>query len=54
MPGPYCVTSAATVEEVLEKIVHTRAHRVYIINEKNSPVGVISLGDIMGAVLTNL
>lgn len=40
------VTPAATVEEVLFKIVATRVHRAYVVHELK-PVGVIALYDIL-------
>jgi len=45
------VTPKSTFEEVLEKLVTTRMHRVYIVNEEQKPVGVISQMDVLDIVL---
>jgi len=51
LPGPHCVRPNANVEEVIEKIVITRSHRIYVVGEEtNAPIGVISLLDLLAAV----
>jgi len=45
--GPVCVDPSTTIEELVKKIVERKIHRVYIVNEKNTILGVISLIDII-------
>jgi CBS domain-containing protein len=54
IPGPFCVQAAATVEEVIEKIVMTKSHRVYVVDVAGHPIGVVSLVDLLKVVLENL
>jgi len=44
---PVFVTAADTVENVLLKIVVHEVHRIYIVDERMTPLGVITLTDIM-------
>jgi CBS domain-containing protein len=48
------VNKSSTVGEVLEKLVSTKTHRVYVVDDNNKPTGVISLGDILEAVLSSV
>lgn len=54
VPGPYCVLPAATFEEVLTKMVMLRIHRMYVINQERVPIGVISLSDVLAAIIENI
>jgi len=45
--GPACVVSTTTVEELVKKIIESKLHRVYIVNDKKEPIGVISLIDLI-------
>jgi len=54
LPGPYCVVSSSTMEEVMFKFVLTGAHRVYTVDQEKKPIGVISLGDLLEAILKHL
>jgi len=45
--GPACVVATTTVEELVKKIIESKLHRVYIVNDKKEPIGVISLIDII-------
>lgn len=47
IPGPICVTLNTTVEELWFKLVNTRVHRVYVVDEKGKGIGVISLTDCL-------
>jgi len=40
------VRATAALEQVIGKLAATRVHRVFIVNEKHEPVGVVSLTDI--------
>lgn len=39
-----------TLAQVLDTLVTTRSHRIYVQDQDASPLGVISLGDILAAV----
>jgi len=45
--GPACVVSTTTVEDLVKKIIESKLHRVYIVNDKKEPIGVISLIDLI-------
>jgi len=52
IPGPYCVRPNATVEEVIEKIVITRSHRIYVIGEtNNSPYKALFITKLICLIL---
>jgi len=50
---PVVVRSWETVEHVLLKIHVHNVHRVWVVNEKQNPVGVISLTDLIRFFLAN-
>jgi len=50
---PVCCREFSTVEDLLLKIVVHKVHRVFIVNEKMRPTGVLSLTDIMKFLLAN-
>mmetsp|Transcript_20804 Transcript_20804/g.29085 ORF Transcript_20804/g.29085 Transcript_20804/m.29085 type:complete len:358 (-) Transcript_20804:141-1214(-) len=50
--APITVTSQTTFLEALEKVVLEKVHRAWIVDDKNVPVGIFSLSDIM-APFTN-
>jgi len=35
------------ISEVIQKLAQDKIHRIYIINQQNQPIGVITLGDIL-------
>eukprot|EP01118_Nematostelium_gracile_P019596 TRINITY_DN913_c0_g1_i1.p1 TRINITY_DN913_c0_g1~~TRINITY_DN913_c0_g1_i1.p1 ORF type:complete len:345 (-),score=81.03 TRINITY_DN913_c0_g1_i1:82-1056(-) len=45
---PYCVQLSATLGETMEILVNTKTHRIYIVDKNDTPIGVISLGDVLG------
>jgi predicted transcriptional regulator len=45
------VTPESTVWEVLKKFEAWKVHRIYIIDERKSPIGVVSLQDIVAALV---
>lgn len=47
--GPITVTPRSTFGQVLDKLVSNRIHRVYVIDDDNKPVGVVSLLEILQA-----
>jgi len=48
---PYCVLPSDTVQDVIEKLAETHAHRVYVVDGEKKPIGVISLSDILQHIL---
>jgi len=48
------VPTSATIGEVFEKIVSNKTHRVYVTDESNKPVGIISIGDVLESVLNSV
>jgi CBS-domain-containing membrane protein len=47
MKPPFTVTLSSTFETVIQKLALYRVHRLWIVNEKDQPIGVVSLTDIM-------
>jgi len=47
IPGPISVSPATTVEEVILKIVLTKVHRVFVVDDQKKLLGVISLIDLI-------
>jgi CBS-domain-containing membrane protein len=43
----HSVTPEDTVGDAFEKVVTTKSHRVYVIDDKNKLLGVISLVDLL-------
>ena len=41
-----------TVEQVILKLSFLRVHRIFVINEERKPVSVISLSDILHAIIS--
>mmetsp|Transcript_5269 Transcript_5269/g.7394 ORF Transcript_5269/g.7394 Transcript_5269/m.7394 type:complete len:337 (-) Transcript_5269:43-1053(-) len=48
---PVTVTEWSTFEEVVLKLAATRVHRLWIVDDDNKPIGVISLGDVFRVFL---
>jgi len=46
-----CCTVKDTLSVALSKLAATRVHRIFIVNDSKKPVAVISLSDILGALL---
>lgn len=46
-----CVKREATFVEVVQLMDRTRAHRVYVVDEEQRPVGVVSQVDILKAIV---
>jgi len=46
MPIIYCHPET-TLEEVIKKLTILRIHRIFIVDDKRLPVGIISLGDVI-------
>jgi CBS domain-containing protein len=55
-PADFTVTcdAAADLKTVVSRIVQTKVHRVFVIDNAHRPVGVISLTDIIAEVFGNL
>jgi hypothetical protein len=47
----FTISDSATVVQALEKMVATRAHRVWVITGVNELVGLVSLSSIMPLLL---
>ena len=45
--APVTVTLSSTLETVLLKLCWFRLHRVWIVDEENRPIGVITLTDVL-------
>jgi len=41
-----------TLEQVIQKLVEHKIHRLYVIDDDHKPVGVISLKDILMEIIT--
>jgi CBS domain containing-hemolysin-like protein len=41
------VTESATMSQVLKLVSEQRVHRVFVVDDKKKPIGVISLTDIL-------
>jgi len=50
---PVCCKPSTTFGEVVAEVVATRTHRIYVVDENQLPIGVISLGDILEAIKHN-
>ena len=50
MEKPYCVTPKKNFGDVVAEGVSTKAHRIYVVDEHQNPIGVISLGDVLEAI----
>ena len=48
-PGAITCKSSDTLEDVMRKLNANYVHRVYVVDEENHPVGVVSLRDIIAA-----
>jgi len=48
------VSPKVTFEEVVSKLVTTRKHRVYVVNDDQKPIGVISQIDVLQAALKSI
>ncbi len=48
---PVTVTEWSTFEDVVLKLAATRVHRVWVVDDDNKPIGVISLGDVFRVFL---
>jgi CBS domain-containing protein len=49
--NPITVTEWSTFEEVVFKLAATRVHRLWVVDDDNKPIGVISLGDVFRVFL---
>jgi len=45
-----CVHPDAKMKDVMNRLVSTRMHRLYVVDENQRPLGVVSLGDVTTAV----
>jgi CBS domain-containing protein len=52
IPSPICVQPGTTVEEVIEKFAITRVHRLYVLDEKEELLGVITMSDLMSLLFS--
>jgi len=52
MPIIHC-SPHSTIADVIKKLSFLRIHRIFMVNEANLPVGVLSLGDILKILLDN-
>jgi CBS domain-containing protein len=48
---PVTAVPTDNVESVIQRIVAARIHRVWIVNSAFAPIGVISLGDLLGQIV---
>ncbi|KAL6045534.1 hypothetical protein QOT17_007624 [Balamuthia mandrillaris] len=49
--APISVTVNHNFQEVVAKIVESRIHRVYVVDSENKPIGVISLLEVLSAIV---
>lgn len=45
-----CVKKGSTFKQLLDMICKNRVHRVYVVNEKFSPIGLITLSDVISVL----
>jgi len=50
--GPVCVKPSATFREVIDKLVNIRIHRLYVVDDNQIPIGVVSQLEVLGALLS--
>jgi len=48
--GPVFATKSSTLGEVVRRLVETRTHRVYVVDENQKPVGVVSNLEVLRAM----
>jgi CBS-domain-containing membrane protein len=56
LAADFCVTceASADLKTVVSRVVKTRVHRVFVVDEARRPIGVISLTDIIREVFSSL
>jgi len=53
-PTPLSVPASATYEDVVKQMVAKKVHRIYVVNESKQAIGVVSLTDLLIALVKNL
>eukprot|EP01125_Pyxidicula_operculata_P022175 TRINITY_DN893_c0_g1_i1.p1 TRINITY_DN893_c0_g1~~TRINITY_DN893_c0_g1_i1.p1 ORF type:complete len:253 (+),score=88.11 TRINITY_DN893_c0_g1_i1:1956-2714(+) len=48
---PHTVKSSESLGTLVSLLETNKIHRVYVVDDQNKPVGVVSLGDVLGCVL---
>lgn len=51
VPKPVTVTASATLAAVVKTVVEHKIHRVFVVDEENKPIGIVTLTDIIEALL---
>jgi len=54
LPSPFSVKSSQTLSEVLHVFKTTKTHRIYVIDDRKNPTGVISLTDVIDVMLSSV
>mmetsp|Transcript_14080 Transcript_14080/g.19592 ORF Transcript_14080/g.19592 Transcript_14080/m.19592 type:complete len:317 (-) Transcript_14080:111-1061(-) len=45
---------SSTLKEIIERLAAAKIHRLYIVDDDHKPIGVLSLVDVMGAIIKEL
>jgi CBS domain-containing protein len=53
-PAVVCVRTTTTLTEIVKRLSATGLHRVYVLDEDEKPIGVISLRDLIRFVLPRI
>jgi CBS domain-containing protein len=53
MHRAHCISLDASVEAAANLVVQKRAHRICVVDDSETLVGVVSRGDIMRATMSN-
>jgi CBS domain-containing protein len=51
VPEPIVVHSAVSVQQIMEKMVNFKTHRVWVVDGRDQPIGVITMTDIVRVFL---
>ena len=53
-PAVVCVRTTTTLAEIVKRLAATGLHRVYVLDENEKPIGVISLRDLIRYLLPKI
>jgi len=52
--SPVLVLQSTTIEQLVNSIIHTKVHRVFVIDSRGKPIGIIVLSTLLRLFLENL
>ena len=53
-PAVVCVRTSTTLVDIVKRLAATGLHRVYVLDEHEKPIGVISLRDLIRYILPKI